>query len=487
MMKRTITGFLLAAVACSLFAACGDSQSGPGDAQKETVSADMSAVTEAQTEETAHRYTDDLGEMDFGGAEFRIRTIENLNVHSYVDVAEETADVYDDALFKRNRTIEERFNIVFKETLANDNDDFRKLITAGEDAFEMGNVRCDTAMNYWRDELTYDITELPHIDLTKPYWAQKLNDSITLGGQQYVAIGAYDVNVLDLTYALLFNKQMVQDFDFASPYELVADGKWTMDTMKTMMAGVLSDLDGDGKWTENDQWGYLAHYKQVLPDFWISAGEMSILKDDNDRPYINMNSDRFVSVFNKTFEIIQDQNVWYKDYDPSLDVPTDNVRIFSEGRSLFMDVSFFHIENMRDSETEFGILPYPKYDEAQQEYYSRVTYYWANVVPVTNTKNLDMTGAVIEALNCESANIVVPAYYDVALKTKYSRDEESAAMLDLIFENRVVDLGDTIFCGDIRDAFMATMFQNNKRDLASEVKKKEKRINKNIERLPIWD
>ena len=153
---------------------------------------------------------------------------------------------------------------------------------------------------------------------------------------------------------------------------------------------------------------------------------------------------------------------------------------------MFMDVSFFHIGTLRDMETDFGVLPYPKYDEAQKEYYSRVSYYWANIIPVTNTK-LDMTGAILEALNCESANYVVPAYYNIALKTKYSRDEESAAMLDLIFENRVVDLGDTVLCATIRDGFIAQMFKSNKRDIASQVAKKEKTINKLFDKMPLGD
>ena len=153
---------------------------------------------------------------------------------------------------------------------------------------------------------------------------------------------------------------------------------------------------------------------------------------------------------------------------------------------MFMDVSFFHIGTLRDMETDFGVLPYPKYDEAQSEYYSRVSYYWANIVPITNAK-LDMTGAILEALNCESANYVVPAYYEIALKTKYSRDEESAAMLDLIFENRVVDLGDTVLCATIRDGFINQMFTKNNRDIISQVAKKEKTINKQFEKMPLGE
>ena len=153
---------------------------------------------------------------------------------------------------------------------------------------------------------------------------------------------------------------------------------------------------------------------------------------------------------------------------------------------MFMDTSLFFIESLRDMESDFGIIPYPKFDEAQTEYYSRVSYYWANVVPTTNT-HLEMTGAILEAFISYSARYVVPAYYDIALKTKYSRDEESVAMLDLIFENRVVDIGDTILCADIRDGFIFQMFDKNNRDIASQLAKKEKTIQKIFDKMPIWD
>ena len=107
-------------------------------------------------------------------------------------------------------------------------------------------------------------------------------------------------------------------------------------------------------------------------------------------------------------------------------------------------------------------------------------------MPVTNS-DLDMTGAILEALNSASATTAVPAYYEIALKTKYSRDEESAAMLDLIFDNRVVDIGDTILCGDIRDGFVLNMYKTDKRDIASQIQKNEKKINRIFEKMPIWD
>ncbi|MBQ8577137.1 MAG: hypothetical protein IJ449_04110 [Clostridia bacterium] len=478
-MKLSATALLL--LLCTGLLSCGDAAVTPAE-----TSADTAASTaETTAAETEFLYKDDLGDLSFGGTEFRIRTIENANVHSYIDVSEESGDTYDDSLYKRNRKIEERFDIDIVEIIAEDKSaPVRTLIQAGDDAFELGTLRCDDAMFFYADGLTHSISEIPNIDLTKLYWAQKLNESLTLGGNQYVAIGDYDINVLDLTYALVFNKQMVADFDLDNPYQLVNDGKWTMDAMLSMMTDVVSDINGDGVMDISDRWGYLSHSKQVIPNFWISAGEMSILKDENDIPYINMTNERFVDVWNKCFDITWDAETWFSKFNADADVPTDNINIFSEGRSMFMDVSFFHIGSLRNMETDFGILPYPKYDEAQSDYYSRVSYYWANIIPVTNS-NLEMTGAILEALNCESANYVVPAYYDITLKTKTSRDEESAAMLDLIFENRVVDLGDTVLCATIRDGFINQMFSGNKRDIVSMVAKKEKTIQNQFNKMPI--
>ncbi len=476
--------FIILSLLCiTVLASCGDTSADAGN----VTSAPVDSTAPATEAETEFRYTDNLGEMRFGGAEYRVRTIENLNVTSYMNVEEQSGDTLDDAIYTRNRTIEERFDITFVETLAEDDaSKFKNLILAGDDAFELCNLRCTDALTFWEDNLIYNLSEVPNLDLSQPYWANKLNQSITLGGEQYTAIGAYDVNVMDLTYAMVFNKEMVIANDFTSPYELVKNGTWTSDTMLEMMLDVVSDLNGDGKMDENDNYGFLSHAKQVSPNFWIAAGEMSILKDADDRPVINMTAERFVDVFNKTFDITWEAGTWFSQSISNTDVPDDNIKIFSEGRALFMDVSLFHLELLRDMEADFGIIPYPKYDEMQAEYYSRVSYYWATVVPTTNG-HLDMTGAILEALNCESANVVTPAYYEVALKTKVSRDEDSAAMLDLILENRVVDIGDTILCADIRDGFIYSMFRTNKRDIVSEVAKKEKALNKKFEKMPIWD
>ena len=154
--------------------------------------------------------------------------------------------------------------------------------------------------------------------------------------------------------------------------------------------------------------------------------------------------------------------------------------LFENDRVLFMDCSLFHISSLRDTETDFGIIPYPKYDESQKDYCARVSYFMPSVLPATN-KDLELVGAVMEYANYRAKANITPAYYDITLKGKVSRDVESVEMLDLILDNRVVDLGDTLFCASVRDGFFTAMYRSDNRDLASVLQKNEKSLQKELD------
>jgi len=250
-----------------------------------------------------------------------------------------------------------------------------------------------------------------------------------------------------------------------------------------MMKPVINDLNGDGIMDGNDRYGYLANPKEVLPNFWIAAGAFSVGKDGGDIPYLAMGNEKFINAFDKTFSMLWDTGAYYLGKGGP-DIPLYAIEMFSNNQSLFMDTTFFVIEQMRSAETEFGIIPYPKYDETQQEYVSRIEYYMAMQVPVSNPDPA-RAGIMLEALNSYSAKTIIPAYYEIALKTKYARDDESSEMLDLIMRTLVVDIGDTTLCDKIRDAFMASMFEKNNRDLVSKIESTEKIIQKFIDKIPV--
>lgn len=479
--RRIAAASLLSVMIMTQTLACG---SQPDDGNSTTAAGDgtTAEVTTAKDMSGECEIPDDV---KFDGETFIIAMYENASVNNHMVVDEENGDTQNDAMYKRQRMTEERFGITLEEAVFEDNaSSFRTPILAGDREYDIANIRCTDALSFWQEELIIPTSQLPYINLEKTYWNKDFNESLTLCGQQYIAIGDMLTSTHDLTYALTFNKKLAEDYKVGDIYSLVKEGKWTFDSMLGMMKSATNDLNGDTKMDENDSYGYASHPKQVLPDFWIAAGEMAVKKDDGGIPYLAVGEERFINVFNKIFDITYGAETYYKPSDQGLyDVPESCIKLFTNDQLMFMDASFFYVQQLRSMETDFGIIPYPKADENQERYYSRVSYYNAPIVPVTNN-NLEKTGAVLEYFNYVSHDTVIPAYSDVVLYGKVIRDDESREMLDIIFDSRVVDIGDTTMCSTIRDGVFKNMFKNDDRDISSKIPNIQSAIDEFVEKIP---
>ena len=90
-------------------------------------------------------------------------------------------------------------------------------------------------------------------------------------------------------------------------------------------------------------------------------------------------------------------------------------------------------------DTDIGLLPVPKYD-AGSEYRHTFTTYWSSIMAVSPiSPEQEMTGVLLEAMNAESYYGDAMAYYDVVLKHKAMRDEDSIRMLEIIRSTRTMN------------------------------------------------
>ena len=139
---------------------------------------------------------------------------------------------------------------------------------------------------------------------------------------------------------------------------------------------------------------------------------------------------------------------------------------------------------LRDMEAQYSIIPYPKWDEAQENYYTNADdKFSVFVIPLSAYGNAEFIGTIFSALSAESYKKVYPEYYDTALKGKYSSEAETAEMVDIIVAGRNFDFsfqfGETYF---VRMPYLIRdMLQNNKTNLSSEYKAKEKVVKKSID------
>ena len=398
-----------------------------------------------------------------------------------------TGERVNDAQNSLKLALEERFGTTLSQTFTGDiwsANYISRLVTSGDDSFDICYSLDLYAPAYIIGDLVTPYTEIEYVDLSRVYWDQSILKCMTVNGTPYFAFGAYDLSYYDFTHAIVFSKDLISDFGLENPYDLVRSDQWTVDKFAEMAKNCIADVDGDGKMTwKKDSWGFMSEPKQVLPNFWISAGELSIAKDAKDLPYLNISgNDRFFTIFDKVYAIMWDDGVWCSDQ-KNIDHWPETAKMFSESRALFIDEIFYRLNELRDVEVDFGIIPYPLFDDQQAEYYSRVEAgARIGMIPVTN-KHPEYAGALLEAMSSYGYNNLIPEYYEVALKRRTSRDSESAEMLDLIFETRRYDLGDTWWCNELRDGLFKNMFAENNRNLASEIAAQEKIINKTLNKV----
>lgn len=270
-----------------------------------------------------------------------------------------------------------------------------------------------------------------------------------------------DISVMDNygTWCYLFNKDMLTDLGLENPYTLVNEGKWTLDKHNEMAAAALTDVDGDGKWTDADTYGLITEEYNNLA-LWSSFGYKLADKDENDVPYFSYSGELSLNALAKVVEtqFSEITNLGSKSTvkeGGGVETKNGRERQFAIGNALFYYAGMRNITLFRDSDVQFGVLPAPKENETQDIYYSCWSFVnlTAYVLPKT-IADPEKVGDIMEIMAHLSVYSLTPAYMEQTLIGKASRDAESEPMIYLILENRNYDLGIMFDWGSTR----TTMF-----------------------------
>ena len=474
-MKRTLISAFALLLAAAAFSACGDA--------KETGAKTTEAVsqTAAETEPVTEAYTGpDLPEAGFGGETFAFYNscICDWMAINTVTAAEETGDTLNDAVYRRNLAVSEQYNVEFMEYQNGDNalKSVMNLVSAGDTTYSIFLLREEPAFNVVLQNGAMDFADIPYLDLDAEWWLQSSLENMSLDNRVYFGISTFDTTHYDGTSTLYFNKTLIDNFDLDDPYQLVANGTWTIDKMSEMALAVAADINGDGQWGNEDRYGYSSH--EILITRYLMAGmgaPLSLSKDDDDMLYYDMTSDFYIERLMKAAEIISQEDGFY--HPGATSENHGGYEYFLEGNVLFYNETLGNAQKLRQMTLDFGILPAPKFDENQTEYYNDVIEAYFMLVPVTNP-DLDRTGILMESLAYESLDTVLTAAYDGMLQGIVSRDTESEAMLDLIFDTLSYNhpVGFTYTCTNLFNRIFT-----GKTDFVSYLTKNESKIEKAIE------
>lgn len=444
-MKKALSLLLCILMCIPAAASCAEKQTDSGKAVNNVTQAETEAETEAP---------DPFADFDYEGKDFRVYTSANAASNSLqssnylIEGPEElTGDVAADAAFDRNVKVAEMLNINYVFTQANYGydgvkSDVSKYILAADDAYDliindMYGITGLTAEGYF-----YNVLDGKYFDFTQPYYYSDVMEDVAINtNYQYMIAGDYFIDLLRSSHCLVFNKNLYSELFGQSSdlYNTVTNDEWTLDEMITLVGQSYDDINGNGKVDKEDRFGFICHqdWGPSIP-FLISTDPGYIERDDEGYPYLIMNNERMIKMCDTMYKL------WNTTGTGALNVYNNNqadvLNTFTSGNSLiigYIQLGSLESDYLRSTEYEIGVIPYPKLDSLQEKYITSVhDTSELGVLPVTLPETeLDYISAVIEVLNRETYKDLLPKYYETALKVKYTRDDESAAMIDLIHDN----------------------------------------------------
>ena len=418
------------------FAGCGDKT--PAST---TASSDNAEQTTVQTGEA-------LGvpeTADYGGAAFNILSAGSVAYNDF-DFDEESSLALDNAQYKRRRLVEENYKVEIHEDIkqaysSGGGPGFMQIstdVSAGDCSYDLALIAGYDVSVLAYSGLLYDLNSVPGIDLSKSWWDQKANESLSVNGVMFFTTGEITCSDNNAAFVILFNKGLLKDYELENPYTLVYDGEWTMDKFAELCKTVTEDLDQNGTMDANDRFGLLVWDDSVV-GIVNAAGQRCCTINADGNIELTLYNETTVSALEKYFSIAYDTQYAYTYQRVS---GYNEQELWSGNHGLFWTTWIGIVPRYREMENDFGILPYPKLNTAQTDYYTTVAPYNSQFICMPLIQNdVERAGTITEALAYYGKKVVTPAYYDVNLIGQSTRDEESEDMLKIIFDNLVFDIG----------------------------------------------
>ena len=442
-MKATrLLAILLASLTlCTPLTGCGKDPAASTDTTAAPVSAETTAPAETEPAET--EYPAPQIDADFKGQTISILSFEPRAEFNYCEISygDNTGDVINDAIFKRNNQIIEKYGIEIKNTQMAQNKStaqtFNNAILADTNEFHFGVLRIADVMASASNGYLVNLADCSYIDPDAPWYYQNLRKELSIGGQEYILTGYLNMRIFDSVGSIFYNKDVVEKYQLGNLNQLVFDGEWTLDKFAELCAKVGNDLNNDGKIDETDEVGMISHPGGIL-NFFVGAGGAFVAKDAEDIPqYIGID-DRNSDLLNKVLNILYSEpgslhQIYsaYKNYNSA----------FNEDRALFLNNCLYAMLELAAVSPDFGVLPPPKYDASQQYYAVHTHSNLGTAIGIpNNNRDMDMTCAIVEEMMYWSYKYIYPAHVEKTMQIRYASDEESTRILELMFDSICLEM-----------------------------------------------
>ena len=401
--------------------------------------------------------------------------------------------VINDAIFDRNAAVEDRYDIVINPisipNVSFETDFLQPIknsIQAGDDTYQLA-----AGMEYWLAANSaygdfLDWYQIPDVDLTADWWDGNFAKTASYNGSTYIMTGSLSLSHLYSSSCVFFDQNMINsriENGSSEIFQKVWAGTWTLDVFYEYIQQFTTE-NGDEVWDEKDTYGYATDVNTGVDSF-IFCSEIALTERKNDGSIsLIAPTEKLINLTNKLNMIINTSgHTFVQEVGNKLGLD-HHIGMMLVGKAAFTTSYLKKASELRETEINYGILPYPKWDEAQKQYHS-ITMDFSTAFAVPRTvKDQEFVGAVLEAMAYYSYHYVREALYDSVLKFRDSKDADSSKCIDIILENPQYDFAYIYACqwGDQQgpSALLRTCIKAGKPYIANAYKSSESRFNTSL-------
>ncbi len=459
-MKRKFAALILALL---MLMAVAVGCATPGDGEDTTTPKPDDATPGTTTGEAGGTTAEPVPEFvdaNYNNEEFVVFQ-RNANASSYPGfyiISDSVTDTMSEATYNRNIAVEDKYRVKLTAMeVADPYKEIRTYITSGDVPFDVILDRRTYMGSIAQEGYLYNFKNLEHIDMSREWWDSNCADSYEVAGKLFFM--ANDISVSNLAGArfFYFNKQLITEYDIENPYDLVEKNQWTLDKFLTMVSSVATD-NGDGVWDGNDTYGLCVETGSGngnIMHLMVGCG-IKFVDKTADGLTTDAYTEKTQNIMSSVASVlIGGSSVLTYDQAAAGADLSGHANKFDYGRSLFAEDHFLFIQGnmgvssqLKNMKSDYGVAPNPKYDASQESYYHKMDRYsliWA--IPKCDM-DYDRVGVIMEYWAYESSKTVMPAYYEITIKTKRVQEETASNMIDLIKNSIRYDLSE-IYNSDI--------------------------------------
>ena len=401
------------------------------------------------------------------------------------DTLDADAPEIDQALYKRDSAVEERYDIDIVYTPVTTKiavDTMRNSVRTGDNTFNVFLYQAQELMSIAVEGCLQDLNSVSHMDLSQEWWNQSLNDNLILHNKLFCTAGQYSQWYFGAPVSIAYNYKVAADHGITNIDELVDSGKWTMAAMQEICVdqNITLDKNSDGVMDERDIYS-IAVYQPVLYGLFPGVGgSFSTVNRETGEIAVNIANNISVQRLDAIIQVFNSTTTYYNDNI----VNTENV--FKNDGALFFYAPLGFMADLVDVTFDYGIIPTPKYNTNQKEYISCAnpqSNFCLGIPFGLSKEETDFVGLMMEAYNYTSSIIVKPVKYDSFMKYRVADNPESSARLDDMFENLYFDMNLVMNFGNSRTLINTTIFNENTGRYKATVTASQPAIDEDIRKL----